>query len=323
MLKKSRKMKKELVHKMNIAVFGSTGFVGNYLIECLVKENYKVRTLIRKQSISKLNSFDNVKTIEGHINDNSSVEKTIDESELIIYNIGIIREFRRKNITYENLHYQAFKNVIDIAKKKSIRKIILMSANGSKNNGTAYQTTKWRAEQELVNSGLEYTIFKPSLIFGKPMHESQPEFCTQLKRDMISLPLPAPLFHEGILPLNAGNFQLTPIHVKNVSEFFVKAIRKNECANQIYELGGTKSYTWREIIKLISSACNKTKLMIPAPVSVVKLIASIFEGIESFPITKDQLTMLMEGNVVNQEYFKEFDIVPIEFNKDSLNYLNR
>ena len=137
------------------------------------------------------------------------------------------------------------------------------------------------------------------------------------------MPIPAPLFYEGILPINAGSFQLTPIHVENVASFFVKSIKDDNTINKIYELGGPYSFSWKEIIKVISSACDKKKLMVPAPVIFIKLIASLFEKYNFFPITKDQITMLLEGNIVEKNYFNEFNIKPIEFNKNSLKYLNK
>lgn len=308
---------------MNISIFGATGFVGNYIIKSLIDKEYKVKALVRKNSVSKLLNADKIKIIEGDIDNHSSIEKTINNTSIIIYNIGIIREFKNQNISFDNLHFKGFKRILETAKKQSVNRIILMSANGVSSKSTKYQTTKWKAEQELINSGINWTIFRPSLIFGEPMHKSQPEFCSQLKRDMIMMPIPAPLFYEGIIPINAGSFQLTPIHAENVASFFVKSIKDDNTINKIYELGGPDSYSWKEIIKVISSACDKKKLMVPAPVIFIKLIASLFEKYNFFPITKDQIAMLLEGNIVEKNYFNEFNIKPIEFNKNSLKYLNK
>tara|TARA_S200000501_G_scaffold379002_1_gene446057 strand:+ start:227 stop:1153 length:927 start_codon:yes stop_codon:yes gene_type:complete len=306
---------------MNISIFGATGFVGNYIIKTLTDNDYNVKALVRKNSVSKLSNSAKIKLVKGDIDNYSSIKETINNTNIIIYNIGIIREFKNQNITFDNLHLEGFKRVLEASKNESIDRIILMSANGVCSDGTKYQVTKWKAEQELINSGINWTIFRPSLIFGKPMHKSQPEFCSQLKRDMIMLPIPAPLFHEGILPIKSGLFELTPIHVENVASFFVKSIRDTNTMNKIYELGGLETYSWKEIIKIISNACGKNKLMIPAPVIFVKLIASLFEKYKFFPITKDQISMLMEGNIVEKNYFNEFDIEPIEFNSKSLGYL--
>ena len=78
---------------------------------------------------------------------------------------------------------------------------------------------------------------------------------------------------------------------------------------QTYELGGTKSFNWNEIIKTIASALKKNKFMIPAPVMPIKLVAALFDRFKLFPITRDQLTMLLEGNTCDSSnLFSDFDI---------------
>ena len=137
--------------------------------------------------------------IDGDIDNINAIENTITGTSAIIYNIGIIREFPSQNITYEKLHFESVKRCIDIAQKVGVKRFILMSANGVKKDGTRYQTSKWKADEELKRSELEWTIFRPSLIFGNPNGKERTEFCTQLRNDMLNLPFPAPLFFTGFL----------------------------------------------------------------------------------------------------------------------------
>ena len=306
---------------MKIAIFGGSGFVGNYLIKELLNNKYIPTVLQRKKTINKLDVSKQCEIIYGNIEDEISIEKALEGVHGIIYNIGIIRQFLNKNITFQRLHYEGFKRVLKIAKKNNIKRVILMSANGASTTGTEYQTTKWKAEQELINSQFDWTIFRPSLIFGKPLNKQQPEFCTQLKRNMINLPIPAPLFYNGIFPIKTGNFELSPIHVENIASFFVKSLKMDSTINKIYELGGENKFTWKEIINKIANSCGRNKFKIPVPAFGIKIVASFFDRYEWFPITKDQIIMLLEGNIVNKLYFKEFDITPIEFNNNSLKYL--
>ena len=78
--------------------------------------------------------------------------------------------------------------------------------------------------------------------------------CSQLRDTMLKLPIPAPLFFKGLNIGNAGNFSMSPIHVENVADFFVKSIQNEKHYMQTYELGGMKSFNWKEIISTISSA---------------------------------------------------------------------
>ena len=90
---------------------------------------------------------------------------------------------------------------------------------------------------------------------------------------------------------------------------------------QTYDLGGLKTYNWKEIITNISTALRKRKLMVPAPVEVIKMVAFLLDRFKFFPITRDQITMLLEGNTCNsEELFKDFNITPIEFSVRSLSY---
>ena len=306
---------------MNVAIFGATGFVGKYLLEELKKHDYNAQMLIRKGSENKIDISSNHKIIVGDISNKDAIKQTLKDADAIIYTIGIIREFKRKNITFDYLHHQGIKNVIEEAEKLKIKRFVLMSANGVKKEGAKYQTSKYLGEMALINSNLNWTIFRPSLIFGDS--DGRDEFCAQLKKDMLSLPFPAPLFHKGLLPFNAGQFKMSPIHVKNVASFFVKSIKMDNTFNKTYELGGPNDYTWKEIIKIISNAYGKNKWTIPAPVIPIKILAYLFDSFKWFPITNGQLTMLLEGNTCNSEkIFEEFDIQPIKFDKESLSYLN-
>lgn len=115
---------------------------------------------------------------------------------------------------------------------------------------------------------------------------------------------------------------MTPIHVQNVADFFVKALNMESSKGKIYNLGGAESLTWKTIIHRIALASGKNTWQIPAPVHAVKIAASMFEKYEWFPVTRDQLTMLMEGNTVSENYFDQYSISPKSFTKNNLGYLN-
>ena len=304
---------------MNIAVFGASGFVGNYILDELDNNNHTSQILIRRGSESKISPSEKQKIIIGDISDTNAIIDTIKDADAIIYNIGIIREF--KNIYFDDMQHKGVERVVKEAKKMNIKRFILMSANGVKENGTGYQHTKFLAEEYLKQSGLNYTIFRPSLIFGPSKAEDQ-EFCTQLRDTMIKLPIPAPLFFSHFNIFKAGNFKMSPIHIENVAEFFIKSIENSKHYMKTYNLGGLQSYNWKQIISNISLALRKKKWMIPAPVEFIKVVAFFFDRFKFFPITRDQITMLLEGNTCNSdELFKDFNITPIDFSVDSLSYL--
>ena len=307
---------------MKVALFGGTGFVGSYIIDELLKNGHEPVVLVREGSESKLNNSENCRIISGDVTDVKSIKNTIEGSDVVIYSIGIIREFPRKGVTFEKLHFQAAKECIDVAKSLGVKRFIMMSANGVKVDGTGYQKTKYLAEEYLKFSNINWTIFRPSLIFGDPRGGDRPEFCSQLKKDMLSLPFPAPNFHPGLNPLNAGKFAMSPIHIKNVAEFFVKSIELKESIKKTYLLGG-EAYYWKDIISTIAKSYGKKKWSVPAPAIGVQIMAAFLGRFSWFPITKDQITMLLEGNVCDsKEFYDSFEIERIPFNTETLSYLN-
>ena len=139
---------------------------------------------------------------------------------------------------------------------------------------------------------------------------------------MLSLPIPSPNFHTGLNPLQAGKFALSPIHIKNVAEFFVKSLILDKSIKKTYPLGG-EAYYWKDIVLTIAKAYNKKKWMVPVPAIAIKAVAYFLERFSWLPITRDQLTMLLESNVCDsKEAFNLFEIDQIPYNTETLSYLN-
>ena len=306
---------------MKIAVFGGTGFVGSYIIDNLIENQYTPRILVREKSKKKIISADKCEVVIGDIFDEEAIREVINGVDAVIYTIGLIREFPSSGITFEKLHFEGAVKCMDLSSEAGVKRFILMSANGVCPDGTGYQKTKWMSEQYLKNTDLDWTIFRPSTIFGNPRGEGRPEFFTQLKSDLIDLPLPAPLFHQGLLPFNAGSFLMSPIHIKDVAQFFVKSIKEEKYYGKVFELGN-ENHTWKEMLRMLTSALNKNKLMIPAPIGPIMAVASILDRFSWFPATKDQLIMLAEGNTCDSsKLFSDFKIEPTPLNPDNLSYL--
>jgi NADH dehydrogenase len=198
---------------------------------------------------------------------------------------------------------------------------MLMSANGVKADGTPYQKTKYMADQYLQTSGLDWTIIRPSVVFGDP--RGRMEFATQLYRDIVSKPVPAPLFYEGLLPFGAGSTKMSPVHVLDVARVLVTALEREESKGRIYHLGGPEQVSWKQILETIGAATGTRVFGAPVPVCAIKTVASMLGGLDILPVTRDQITMLMEGNTCDSSgVFREFGIEPVTFDAAHLQYLN-
>lgn len=306
---------------MKVAILGGTGFVGSYLVDELLKKEHMPRLLARPGSEHKVRAQSACESVIGDVEDADAVEALIETTNAVIYSIGILREFPSRGITFEKLQFEGVKRAADLAAELGVRRFILMSANGVEQSMTPYQRTKLAAEAHLQGLDLDWTIFRPSVIFGDPRGRS--EFASMLKHDIIDSPMPAPLFFTGFSLAEAGAFELSPVHVENVAAAFAGALNKSQTFGQTYTLGGPQNLSWKAVLRTIADVTGKQKLMLPVPAFGPELAAAVFDRYPWFPISRDQIRMLLAGNVcTGDEIFNLLGIDATPFNIDTLAYLS-
>ncbi|QVL49049.1 MAG: NAD(P)H-binding protein [Thiocapsa sp.] len=307
---------------MKVAIIGGTGFVGTNISRHLIDAGHRPRLLVRPGSEQKVAQPEHCDIVLGDVADPPALDRCLEGSDAVIYLIGILREFPSRGITFDALQRVGVEDTIAAAKGQGVDRFILMSANGVHVEGTSYQRSKALAEAALKASGLRWTIFRPSVIFGDP--DGRMEFCSQLKKDIIDSPMPAPLFYSGLFPKNAGGFELAPVHIDDVAAACVLAVNESRTESQTYSLCGPARLSWKAILTTIAAASGKTKLMLPAPAMAIKATASLLDRYPWFPISRDQIQMLMEGNVCfENDSFARLGLTPTPFGVDQLGYLNR
>jgi NADH dehydrogenase len=305
---------------MKVAVIGATGFVGGYLVDALLDAGHGPSVLVRAGSEAKLRRPAECRVTHGDLSSETAIAAVLDGCDAVIYNVGLLREFPGKGITFEDMHYAAAVRVIDAARRAGISRFLLMSANGVKRPGTPYQETKFRAEEYLRESGLDFTIFRPSVIFGDP-HGTM-EIATQLYRDMIRMPIPAVRFHNGLSPLR-DDVMMSPVHARDVADAFVNSLGDAATFGKSYDLGGPEALSWGEMLRRIARAVGKKKVILPMPITAMKLGAALFDWLPFFPATRDQLTMLAEGNTASPDALVSLiQRPPVRFSPANLSYLS-
>ncbi len=305
---------------VRVAVFGGTGFVGSYLVEALVEEGHDPVLLVRPGSESRVMRSEAVTMLRGTVDDERALSALLDGADAAIYNIGLLREFPERGDSFHALHFEAARRAMNLAGRAGSKRFILMSANGVSAQGTAYQRTKYMAEEYLKTTGLDWTIFRPSVIFGDP--RGRMEFATRLYRDVVCSPLPAPLFFKGLLPDKAGCFRLSPVHVEDLARVFVSSLADPDALGRIHALGGPESLMWKEILLRIADATERRLLTLPVPVWGVRTMAYLLDRFAFFPLTRDQLDMLVAGNTCESlDVFRNYGIEPLRFDRDNLGYL--
>ncbi len=286
---------------MRIFLTGSTGFVGSEVLKQLLAAGHIVRCLVRSGSEKKLPQHPQLEIRLGDATDPSSLDCALEECDAAIHLIGIIREFPARGITFAKLHVEATRNILEAAKTQGVRRYLHMSANGSRENAVSpYHQTKWQAEELVRASGLDWTIFRPSLIFGEGG-----EFVTMIADLIRKLPV-APVFGDG-------RYRMTPVAVADVAKGIVAALKQPESIGQSYHCGGAKSYSYDEMLDAFGRALGKDRVhKIHQPLCLMKPVVSLLESIPAFPITSSQLTMLLEGNVCDPKPWSDaFAITPL------------
>ena len=304
---------------MKVALIGGTGFVGGYLVDALLDADHEPCVLVRPGSESKVRHPDSCRIVSGEVADSDALRQLFDGVDAVIYNIGILRAIPGQGITFEKLHYEGAARAMDLARECGVSRFLLMSANGIRKGGTPYQHTKALAEEHLAASGLDYTIFRPSVIFGDP--RGTMEIATQLYQDMIRVPLPAVGFHNGLVP-GKSPVVMSPVHARDVADAFANSLADETTFGKVIEIGGPEILSWPEMLERIAAAVGKRKLVLPMPIGFMKLGATLFDWLPFFPVTRDQLTMLAEGNVAQPGALRELiGRAPVAFDAASLDYL--
>ncbi len=289
-----------------VFVTGGTGFVGSHVISRLIEKGVHVRALVRDKTPHK-----DAEAVRGDILRPETFRDALKDADAVINLVGIIREFPEKGITFENMHYTAAKNITDAAKEAGVTRLIHMSANGTRKNAVSgYHKTKYMAEEYIKNSGLDFTIFRPSLIYGKG-----DSFISMLAGYMKK----APTFTY----FGDGSYPMQPVSVYEVADAFTEALFRDAAIGRTYHLCGNRVYTYKELLREISKAMNRDMILLPVPEGLISLAISLFGGFSFFPITRDQFIMLKEGNTCTETFaFSELGIEQRDFPAEIKKYIS-
>ena len=286
-----------------VFVTGGTGFVGKAVIRALQAHGFTVRCLVRPGSESDLKGFEGIERVPGNVLTPKGLEASMEGCSALIHLVGIIRERPGKGVTFERLHSVATANMVTAAEAAEVPRFILMSGLGTRPNARSrYHQTKWEAEESVRGSRLQWTIFRPSIIYGVG-----DGFVSMLARLIRWLP--------AVPVIGDGRYRLQPVPVGQVAEGFARALAYPESKNQTYEVGGPRAYAFTEILDLIGAALGKSKVRkVYHPIGLMQPLARVLGPLPFFPLTTDQLTMLQEDSVCDPApFYQTFELTPVEF----------
>ena len=248
---------------MKVLVIGSSGFLGRYVIEEFKKNGYETAEF------------------NGDARKKQDIEASIAGCQAIVNLVGIIRETKGK--TFYDVHVLVVKNIIDVMKANGVKKIIHVSALGTKAGANSmYHKTKYAGELHILDSKLDYTILRPSFLFGKE-DKSINYFIKFVRKGFFII-------------FGDGNYKLQPVYVGDVAKIIVDSIKNKKASKRIIEIGGNKQYSFNELIDVLARSRNKRIIKIHLPLLIARFMARIFGRFSFFPITSEQLDMLIAGN---------------------------
>lgn len=278
---------------LKVAVTGATGYVGHHVLRELLERGHTVTALSRSGAKSStasgksLATFENVKYIGGDVSTARNLDTAFAGADVVIHLVGIISE--HKDQTFANVHINGTKNVLEAAKKAGIKRYLHMSALGAAANAASgYSSSKFAAEELVRASGLEYTIFRPSLIFG----EGDDFFGRVLKNLVSSAPI--------VPQIGDGSFPFRPVWVGDVAKCFAQALDIPSSIGQVFDVVGSKEFSFKELLNLEMNALGMKKPLVPVPIFLMDIGVPLMQILGSLaPITTHQYAMLKAGNTAD------------------------
>jgi len=316
---------------VKVLLTGATGFVGGHTLAALAARGHEVTCLVRAPSADRLKASarqvigdvlgdmlgDVLGDAPGGVPGDATRPRGLAEAmagmHAVVHLVGIIRELPAKGVTFERLHVEATRNVILAAREAGVRRIVHMSANGARPEAPSrYHRTKWAAEELVRGSGLAYTIFRPSIIFGPG-------------DSFVSL-LAGILRRAPVVPVvGDGRYQLQPVAVATVAAGFSLALEKEAALARSFEVGGPDRLTYDAVLDTVAEALGRRPpLKLHLPVAPLRLLARALSRFPWFPLTPDQITMLLAGNTCDAApFYQTFGLTPVPFSAASLSYLQK
>jgi len=226
---------------LRIVITGASGFIATNLRKYYSKKKIDLISISRND----FKNFSNeTKIISKNYTADKKLLKKIYNSDVIIHLIGIGKQ--SVNTDYNMINTDLTKQVVNLCKNAKIRKIIYLSGLGVSSKTTlGYFISKYSAEQQIINSGLDYTIFRPSYIIGKNDLFSK-NLKKQIKSGHITIP-------------GSGKYSIQPIHISDVSEIILESISDLKFKNRIFDLVGPDYITYEKYVKFYSKG-TKTKI---------------------------------------------------------------
>jgi uncharacterized protein YbjT (DUF2867 family) len=287
-----------------ILVTGGSGFVGGHVVHELRGRELPVRCLVRDpRKASKLAAW-GCELVQGDMTDPAALRRAVEGAEAVVHLVAI-RQGREQE--FQRIMVQGTRDLLAAAREAGVGRFVHMSALGTSEETKSlvpYYGAKWETEELVRGAGIPYVIFRPSFVFG---------------RDGGILPTFVKLARlSPVTPITGnGRQRIQPIWADDLAAYFGDAVRRDDVAGKVYELGGPDAVTWNEFWSQLKRTLGQRRPSVHVPLAFMRINALVTERLPgNLPLTRDLLKMLAHGdNVVsNDEAVRTFQLalVPLD-----------
>jgi uncharacterized protein YbjT (DUF2867 family) len=291
-------------------ITGGTGFVGKNVVRAL--GDRPLRLLVRDRAKHRELISDHVELVEGDVTNPASLRSAMEGCSTVLHLVAIIEP--KPGESFDGNIRKGTENVLNEAHAAGVARFYQMSAIGAQDNANfPYHQAKWRAEQAVKASGLEWTIFRPSVIYGPG-----DGFISVLAGVIRSFPI--------IPVVGDGKSRFQPIQVGDVADAIAHAIVDPTTTGKTLDLVGPEILTYEEMLDTIAAGIGKHKRKLHLPISLMKLVVAASKPLPKSirpPVTSEQLKMLALDNTSDHPATATLLGRPPVRLEDNLGYLNR
>ncbi|MEX2557398.1 MAG: complex I NDUFA9 subunit family protein [Actinomycetota bacterium] len=290
---------------MKVLVTGGTGFVGSHLVRRLRDEGFEVRVLGRDTD----GAPHGVEVLAGSIADPEAVRRAVEGVDAVVHLVAIIVE--RGSQTFEAVNHQGTGKLVTAMESAGVRRLVHQSALGAgPDERFPYLRSKWLGEQAVRGSSLEWTILRPSVLFGEGAGFFRP-IVWSLRWAPV-YPMPA-----------GGRTRFQPLAIEDLATCVVRSLR-GEQVGAALDIGGPEVLTFSDIVRTVMKALGKKRRMVSLPVWAARPFALV-QGMRKEPlVTNQQLDMVVLDNTCAPDSVERaFGFPPVRMADTDLRWLAR
>jgi len=279
-----------------VVVLGGSGFVGRHLVAKLVDRGHRVRIPTRRREEAKhLILLPTVRVVDADVHEPAALVPLLRGAAAVVNLIGILNEAGGE--TFARAHVDLARTVITACKSAGVSRLLHMSAlNANRQGPSQYLRSKGEAEAIVAASGLDWTIFRPSVIFGR-----EDAFLNLFARLSRIFP---------VIPLGGAEARFQPVYVGDVARCFAHAVDDPLTFAQRYSLCGPRVYTLRELVRYVGELSGAPRPIVPLPRVLAQVQAMLLEILPGKLMSRDNLASMSEDNVCDGPFPAVFGVQP-------------